>query len=209
MLKDITYKDFKFKVIDSEYRNHESIYEFYTELDLKERYIHDLDTFVDVGAAYGGYTIISALQGIKTISFEPNYTIFQILVNNVDVNNLKDVTLYNYGLGKEENKLRYNEQYQTTLLDGEHEIVIKTLDEFIDEIKGNTLIKIDTEGMELDVLKGASNILKLHPKLLIEVHENVPWLNLHYKQDIIDYLKSYDYEIKNETSEGRIFIYSS
>lgn len=60
------------------------------------------------------------------------------------------------------------------------------LDNFIDKID---FLKIDTEGYELEVLKGAENLInKYHPAIFIEVNEPaVKWLWEHnYKGQIIN-----------------------
>jgi hypothetical protein len=71
------------------------------------------------------------------------------------------------------------------------------IDDFIVQNKINKidLIKIDIDGYELEALQGMKNVLKnLNPYFLIEINHAVKTRNTTEKQ-IINYMKSYSYQI--------------
>lgn len=157
---------------------------FTEESDKIKSYIREGDTVIDVGANIGLFTLLlSDLIGVngKVFSFEPCSASFEKLNRNIEINDLKNVETYKLGMGSEEGKL---EMYFYPQQGGLSSIVervsencisekinITTLDKFIFEIVKNiSLIKIDTEGYEPEVLMGGINLLqKDKPVLYIEL----------------------------------------
>jgi FkbM family methyltransferase len=128
------------------------------------------DTFVDVGANIGTYTILAAKNaGAHVISFEPIPSTFENLQRNVTANGVNEmVDLRRYGVGDKAGTL-----YFTNSIDGmnhvlrDHEIANRTdtvevptgtLDDLLND-KRPVLIKIDVEGFEWPVLNGAGRVL--------------------------------------------------
>ncbi len=84
---------------------------------------------------------------------------------------------------------------------GEHrgsiiEVKCTTLDDIVQEYDLDHIdfIKMDIEGAELDVLKGASHFFKIHrPRLIIEPHVVGGELNTN---DVIECLNGYNYQCR-------------
>lgn len=128
------------------------------------------DLFVDIGANIGSYTILaSSAVEARTVSFEPIPSTFAWLQKNVAVNGASDrVKLCNKGVGSKSDILVFSANQDTT----NHVIVnssaqestehvsveVVALDEFLDNEKP-TLLKIDVEGFESEVLEGAHRTL--------------------------------------------------
>ncbi|MFL6408363.1 MAG: FkbM family methyltransferase [Nitrososphaeraceae archaeon] len=145
------------------------------------------DIVVDIGAAFGIYTIIASKRigaNGKVIAIEAHPDSFDMLNRNVKLNKLTNVTCLNYAVYSRKMKVKIYSNY-TIMSERVREEKMK--DKFV-EVNADTLdnllqqdgishaevnwIKIDVEGAELDVLKGAYNTLSNSKDiaLLIEVH---------------------------------------
>ena len=84
-------------------------------------------------------------------------------------------------------------------------IQIKTLDEIIidQEFFKPILIKIDVQGFELEVLKGAEKILEKTNYLLIEVSEKEIYQNQPLMGEIITFLEDRNFQILKQTSQTK------
>ena len=128
------------------------------------------DLFCDVGANIGSYTILaSAVIKARTLSFEPVPSTFLHLKDNVNINSVDSrVELFNCGLGNQRGLLHFTRDLDTVnhvMTDDEIggqvaiEVEIKTLDQVL-EGRAPLLIKMDVEGFELSVLKGATKTIE-------------------------------------------------
>jgi len=126
------------------------------------------DLFVDVGANIGSYTILAAGHvGASVISVEPVPKTFEYLKNNIAINQVANkVIMYNLALGNEKGQISFT----TTLDTMNHvatasetntiEVPVDTLDAIVENNKEPLLLKIDVEGFETNVLKGADQTLR-------------------------------------------------
>lgn len=126
------------------------------------------DLFVDVGANIGAYTILASGEiGAKSISFEPAPATYQMLCNNISLNNIESKTsALNVIAGGEEGIIKFtvslNSSYNHVATDAETNIAtadisINTLDNILTAVPA--LIKIDVEGYETEVINGAEKTL--------------------------------------------------
>jgi FkbM family methyltransferase len=90
-------------------------------------------------------------------------------------------------------------------IDEKKNIQIKTLDEIImnQNINKPILIKIDVQGFELEVLKGALELLKKVDYLLIEVSDNTIYEEQPLSIEIITFLESKNFKILKQTSKTK------
>jgi FkbM family methyltransferase len=128
------------------------------------------DTFVDIGANIGAYTILAAKNaGANVISFEPIPSTFEKLGLNVEANQVKEkVDLRCNGVGDKAGTLRFTRTMDSinhVLRDDEIadsadtvDVPVVTLDEMLKDQRP-ALIKIDVEGFEWPVLNGARSTL--------------------------------------------------
>lgn len=149
------------------------------EIDLFSKIIKKGDTVLDIGANIGLMTVpFSKMVGQngKVVSFEPQSKIYYILCSNVVINNLNNVDLHNLAVGDSNQTLFLpNVDYTKSnnfggislSSNGSLEVTQIKLDDL--SIEKINFIKVDVEGMELNVLMGSTNILKKHrPILYIE-----------------------------------------
>lgn len=144
---------------------------------------HDMAKFVnkaqpvlfDVGANYG-QTIDEfreVFQDAVIYSFEPSPGVFGFLKNKVS--NMDKVSVWNYGVGSSSGSFEFNEnkhQNMSSFLDlgpagwgtinQRTTVPVTTIDEFCKKqgIESIDVLKIDTQGYELEVLKGAVNSMR-------------------------------------------------
>lgn len=179
--------------------------------------------FFDVGANIGQYTLIgSKYVGIngQMHSFEPAPKMFERLITNVKINQLSNVTLNNTALSdyngyadlKICNDNAYNSIGNSPMMDVINVIKVKctTLDEYVklNFIEHIDLIKIDAEGAELNILKGATNIISrpYAPIIICEYNPNTS-VGFDYKPNHLkNYLHSFGYEVFEMTEEGNLKI---
>ncbi len=168
----------------------------------------DNNVIIDLGANVGYYTLKLSQKNknCKIIAVEPDPNTFKILSKNCKLNNLENVTLHNIAISEENGnvKLFKSETHSGTSSilsksDSKNEsILIKslTLDNFLgNSYKKIDWLKIDVEGSELFVLKGASNTLKITSKIIIELHEEILNQNNQSSKEIIDILTNNNFKI--------------
>ena len=136
--------------------------------------------FLDVGANVGNHTLFAAmyLGASRVISVEPNPIAYGILRVNVGLNGQHDkITLYPVGLS--DDRCVASIHIPPHNLGGgmlapgtaDARIEVFTGDELL---SGSTIdfIKIDTEGMELNVIRGLANTIRRdHPNMFVEVED--------------------------------------
>lgn len=126
------------------------------------------DLFIDVGANAGSYTILAcAVKGASGISFEPIPNAYQRLLQNIRLNDLSDrVSALNIGVSDREGELLFTTSEDTTnhvIRPGEpmHNVLkvqVSTLDTVL-QGRCPTILKVDVEGFESLVIKGAQGTL--------------------------------------------------
>ena len=160
----------------------------------------------DIGAHIGYYTVIlsNLLKIGKLIAFEPNSDSVKYLKKNVEVNSLKNVSVVEKGISSKIGQSRFYKDISTGRSSSleinawhpnaakikEEIINTTTLDEATQQYGVPDFIKCDVEGHELEVLKGASEVLKSKPILFLEVSS----LN---RKSILEILHNHSYNIYN------------
>jgi FkbM family methyltransferase len=166
-----------------------------SEFELMAQAIGPGDHVIDVGANIGSLTLAFAQKvasdGTRpsghVFAFEPQPRIFQLLATNCVLNGCTNARLFNMGAGEAPGQITISEiGYDTDINYGA--LSLSTLEQAgaaasapatrivpivrLDDVYDRDtlkLIKIDVEGMELEVLKGASRLLtEMRPVLYIE-----------------------------------------
>jgi len=124
------------------------------------------DLFIDVGANLGHFSMLAAgISKARVLAIEPIPSTFEKLERNIALNKLGHlVSCINKGLGEKQGTLRFltdRTVMNRVALDRENntlDVEVCTLDELL-EGKEAVFLKIDVEGFELPVLKGATKTL--------------------------------------------------
>ena len=122
-------------------------------------------TFLDIGAHVGTWSASLADNFERIIAFEPQLDVYNCLCGNIALNALSSkTTCHNVALSDSygERALKYTiagEGGASLVVNGNEteRVQIQRLDSY--KIKNVSLIKIDVEGAELDVLRGAVQTL--------------------------------------------------
>jgi FkbM family methyltransferase len=175
-------------------------------------------TVIDVGAHVGQYSLLAAGLGCTVHSFEPEPKTFAILSANVAKNRLNSVHLNQCALAEAPHSARLfsascDNIGATSLLPNKYTsdkfttILCMTLDGYLAE-HGNpevSFIKIDVEGAELGVLRGAMSTLSVyHPKLIVEFSESMQAAFGHSCSELANFLRSFDYRLRRITTAGLV-----
>lgn len=131
---------------------------------------------VDVGSNIGNHSIYLAKYcAISVISFEPFNRSFELLQVNVLQNNLTNIELCNFGLSSCTDDLmmslgsELNVGMAKISSDGTEPCKVIAFDDYYKMADMITMIKIDCEGYELNVIKGMIRTIEKHkPDLFIE-----------------------------------------
>ena len=178
----------------------------------------NIDKIIDVGAHKGEF--LEKMLKIEKVNsfyaFEPQKDIFDILNQKFSKNN--KITLLNYALDKEitNKNLQINKFSMTSSLAeinekslylklknfltrsksnfvDEYEVQTNTVDNVFKDVNlEKTLLKIDVEGFEMNVIKGSKIKLKEIPYILIENQFGNHYKNSNFN-DIKDVLLKYNF----------------
>ncbi len=178
---------------------------------------------VDIGVNNGWVllnmaTIVKDANGF-VYGFEPFPSTFQKCKKNIDMSNVANCKVFNIGCG--DNKGEVSMIIETETNSGQNRIVdknivkdsskmatitISRLDDELYNVGKIDLIKVDVEGFEYSVLKGAAAILKRDkPKLFIEIDEKLLIENNSSPEELVFFLKSeFGYNIKHAATNSQI-----
>lgn len=137
------------------------------------------DLFVDIGANIGSYTLLaSKVCGSDSIAFEPDPRTFSRLKANIEVNRLSSIVqAHCMALLDRSGRVNFSEGEDTTNHvmegDGGQSVRCEKLDDVIKH-RSPTAIKIDVEGAEIAVLRGAKEILRAPSLLAVEAEGWAP-----------------------------------
>jgi FkbM family methyltransferase len=151
------------------------------EMDLFRQVCAPGHIVIEVGANIGTHTVGLARlvgRGGRVLAFEPQRLVFQTLCANMALNSLANVDCFRSAVGAQEGFLRVPEVDPdraanfggVSLLGayGNSEVPCETLDRRL-TLPRLDFIKIDVEGMEIDVLRGGCRLLeKFKPMLYVE-----------------------------------------
>ena len=138
----------------------------------------DIRTAIDVGANDGMYTLyfLAKTRAVNAIAFEPSAEDLQRLRRNLALNQLGD-----------DPRLQIVPQFVGAIAGPN----VTTLEAFSDSLLSPCLIKVDIDGGEVDLLRGARNILSRSDlRWIIEVHSK------ELEEQCIDILRNANYGVQ-------------
>lgn len=184
-----------------------------------EEFLKEDDVLWDIGANVGAYSLVAATflnKHIQVYAFEPSFLNYAQLCRNIALNQLGDViTPFNVALSDQTSLEEFN--YQNFIVGGAmHTIASKTgtetfkavfkqkimglsIDEMIKlyQLPVPNLIKLDVDGVEFRILKGAYQTLSNNKvrSILVEIDEDKD-------QNMIAYLTGLKFTIHARFPQG-------
>lgn len=155
---------------------------------------------LDVGANFGYLSMVwanSVAKNGKVFAFEPNVKVFRSFQKSVAENQLESrIKPNNLAVGKENGRITiYTNTTTANILKAEMTqknaslIEMVTLNSFVKnaDLYRCDLVKIDVDGIELEILKGATDLIEhFRPIFIVETNED---------RRIIEYFMSFHYQI--------------
>ncbi len=139
---------------------------------IRDHLIEKGDVILECGGHHGCSAILlSKWVGVdgKVVTFEPDPANCDILEKNIQLNRLENVVLHRAAVGAKSGTTTYDVAANSVSESSAGlDVKVVCLDEY--EHLNPTFLKIDVEGFEVQVLRGAKKILSRRPKLEIEVH---------------------------------------
>jgi len=187
------------------------------QLEFSKKFIKN-NIVLDCGANFGDHSLFYSRFAKTVISIEPNSLALDELKLKIDFNSIQNVICLNYGVGSVNNVQlpfyratgdnlgisSFVKNFSPHNVEVE-KVTLRTVDSILDELKIATIdfIKIDVEGFDYEVLKGAhETITKCFPTIQIE----------YYPRDlskITTFLNKYQqYEAKSLTVNHSLFIFN-
>lgn len=164
-------------------------------------------TVVDIGAYIGYYTLLAAKRvgddGL-VLSFEPDPLRFKRLVENIKINDWKNVQAFQFAVSDVEGEGTIESGESFALENAKHAITVNTicLDSFLQT--DPDIVKIDVEGAEVSILRGMKRILeKGKAKIICEVHPKQMTSSRHNVTEIMDIIEMYEYKAYLIRDDGK------
>ena len=178
------------------------------EIDLCKQILEPKDIVIEVGSNIGTHTL--ALSKIvnkgRVFAFEPQNVVFQNLCANISINSITNCFCVNSALSEIKGEELYFPNYdftkennygamsflKTSKSDYTIQANVDSLDDRFSDLNTLKLLKTDTEGMEVNIIKGGVDLIKrTKPILYLENHV---WF-IEKSKELIELLWSLDYRL--------------
>ncbi len=182
--------------------------------------INNSKTLIDVGSNKGQFSLLARkfFPDIEIHSFEP-----QIEELNLQKNILgnKNINYYNFALGNEDKELNLyitkrkdsssllkpletiNNKYLTKEI---RKVFVKRLDKIsaLKNIKRPSILKLDVQGYELEVLKGSTEIFEVIDYIITEVSFIKIYENQVMENKLLDFIHSKEFKLVKKCNSSKI-----
>jgi len=192
-----------------------SIHQFFSQIDPEGEF-----NIADVGAQSGSYTLLAKYLPKSTFySFEPFKKSYKCLLDNIELNGLKNVSTFEVALSNVSGSSVLN---TSAGHNGLHtlggtpmrfddvvpvEIQTRTLDEFFHDVdRPLHFMKIDTEGWEFHVLEGGRKTLEKYKPVI-----QMEWVPVNMKQcgvsehDLSELMRTLGYREASARGEEKLY----
>lgn len=180
------------------------------------------DVIIDIGANIGTFSVYAAKKfpNAKIYAFEPGRKTYSALVENLQINGIKNVTPIQSAVADKRGKLKFFESsasglsslYASRKGSAEYEVPTLSLDDVFTEnaITHCDLMKMDCEGAEYDIFFNTSKkTMDKISSISLEYHEDI---TKYGRTDLVKYLNEMGFKTKvrpHDLEENIGVIYAS
>lgn len=167
--------------------------------DIIKQHSSQKNIFIDVGANVGGFSVKMARYFRKVYAYEPQPFNFEGLKRNIELNEIENVVAHNIAVGNKHQAKVSMDNFGggAKIKDYAGDITMIRLDDVF-FAEGVSIIKIDTEGHEEQVIRGAFKLInEQKPLLLIETHTKEVPNQMERLEELFEEL-NYEYKILAE-----------
>lgn len=196
-------------------------FEVYEEEETREvcRLVKDGSTILDVGGNMGWYSILlaSKFPNCEVHTFEPLPMTYDVLLQNIELNMLKNITCNNFGISDQIGEFTFYfnangsgnaSQRNLSEADNTESLVcsVSTIDTYVQTLGLEpAFIKIDIEGGELLALRGAAETIKsCRPTIFCEILRKWCRAFEYDPSDIFSLMRHHGYTCKAVTPTGMV-----
>lgn len=175
------------------------------EVEFFKTVLSPKDNVIEVGSNIGSHTlsISKFVNAGNVFAFEPQEIIYQNLCANLSLNSLTNCFCFKTALTEKKGEELYflNLDFSKPQNFGAHKIIrekldnsiksnVDTLDNIFPDLLNLRLLKIDVEGMELNVIKGGEKLIRRTSPIIYLENDRVE-----NSKDLIDFISSLDYRL--------------
>jgi FkbM family methyltransferase len=200
--------------VGKDYRSYQFSYNYKWHnigLSLAEKYVFDQidynSIYIDVGANFGLRSMYAASENREIILFEPNHELHTFTKSLFEQNRFVNYTIEPVCLSDSIGETTFyisgssylsSRNQSNSDKDGHGgttkkiTVALNTLDNYLSKYQDKVvgLIKIDAEGEDLQVLKGAKKCLEIYrPFIIIECETDK------LKKDVIEFISNFNYDV--------------
>lgn len=186
------------------------------------RYVRAGDLVFDIGANQGELTLAmarAAMPGGKVFAFEPSPTMFAVLSRNIELNPALSCRAEPLALGAAPGRVEIRQQDGrnpgTTTVHTDRvpyggnwvTVEVARVDDYVRtrNVARVDVMKIDVEGYEFEVCKGAEETLgRWHPRLIMEVADSLLRMHGSSANELAGWLRDRGYAIRDVATDEEI-----
>lgn len=189
-----------------------------TEYLISSGIIRKDDTVLDIGANIGYYALIESHlvgDGGTVYAIEPVNRNYQLLEKNVHLNGLLNVSTYQFAFGDKDkhaeifvssrsNQCAMSKEAVGGEVLGVQDVQMHTVDQFLAGKKQPSLVRMDVEGFEYEIIKGMKQTLQGKTNILLELHPEPAYLKPEKLAELLNILEENHYRVKFIVYEHKV-----
>ena len=180
--------------------------------------LNEGDVVLDIGANIGYYVLVeSQLVGKsgKVYAVEPVCGNFELLQKNVQLNNFTNVSTFQFAFGEKDGKSEIYVSDKSNLcamtknavggkIINTQEVSVETVDTFFKDKAPPSLIRMDVEGYEYEIIKGMAKTLKCNTRILAELHPLLAYMDPEKMNEMFDVLEQNNFRVRFVVFEDKV-----